>query len=414
MLYLAVKQLFARKKQTALILIGVSFGTMIYVLIAGVQLGLREYISGQLMNNTSHVRISGSDRTIDGKDLTMSFFPGRDIVHWLIAPMGKRGAARLENYLGHAHRLENDPDVYNFAPKLTIPVLVTRAGLRANSELIGIIPSRQMQVTALADYMREGKLQDLESAGGRVVLASGVAEKLGVTVGGTVLLTSGQNEGRPFKVTGIIHLGNHNFDDVVAYAHLRDVQTLGKAHGRVSEISIALVDSSMAYAKAEAWSLLGPDKVEDWERANAAYMQIVKIQDIARFVITVSILIVAAFGIYNILTIMISQKKREIAILRSMGFGAWAVFELFFIQGFVIGVLGGPLGLLIGYTLCRIVGNIDLGFQIGRGNHLLISYNPDIYFTALGFALLSGALASILPAVQAGQMTPMDIIREDR
>ncbi|MEK6624578.1 MAG: ABC transporter permease, partial [Bdellovibrionota bacterium] len=175
MLYLALKQLFARKKQTGLILIGVSFGTMIYVLIAGVQLGLREYISGQLMNNTSHVRISGSDRTIDGKALTESFFSNKDLVRWLIAPMGKRGEARLENYLGHANRLENDPEVYSFAPKLTIPVLVTRAGLRANLELIGIVPSRQVQVTALADYMQEGRLQDLESAGGRVILASGVA-----------------------------------------------------------------------------------------------------------------------------------------------------------------------------------------------------------------------------------------------
>ncbi|MCB0384126.1 MAG: FtsX-like permease family protein, partial [Bdellovibrionales bacterium] len=141
------------------------------------------------------------------------------------------------------------------------------------------------------------------------------------------------------------------------------------------------------------------------------FMQLINIQDIMRYIITSAILIVAAFGIYNVLSIMISQKQKEIAILRSIGYAPDKILRLFMIQGSMLGLLGGGAGLFIGFGACLIIGSIDLGFEIGKGSNLLISYDWDIYATAFVAAQVAAAIASIIPARHAAKLTPLDIIR---
>lgn len=137
----------------------------------------------------------------------------------------------------------------------------------------------------------------------------------------------------------------------------------------------------------------------------------INIQDIVRLVITTSILIVAGFGIYNVLSIMINQKQKEIAILRSIGYAPSRILQLFLVQGLILGFFGGLMGLIFGHSLNLFIESIELGFEIGKSNHMLISYRPSIYITAFVAAQISATIASILPARKAAKMTPLDIIR---
>src|SRR3989344_8369706 len=161
MWFLAFKQMFSRKKQTILIFLGISFGTMIYVIIAGVQLGMREYIAEQLLNNTAHVIISGNERVIDKDDIRERTFPSEALVQWILPPAGKREESRLDNPQGWFLRLENSPDVVAYAPKLTVNAIVSRGSLRQNITLSGILPERHTRVTNLEEYMKEGSLLQL-------------------------------------------------------------------------------------------------------------------------------------------------------------------------------------------------------------------------------------------------------------
>ena len=117
MLYLAFRQMLSRKKQTLLIFLGVSFGTMIYIVIAGLQFGFRSYLYEQLLNNTSHVLITGKEGDIVEKEITPRFFGENEFVRWLIPPQGKRSESKLENPQSWFDRLSDDPEVIAYAPK---------------------------------------------------------------------------------------------------------------------------------------------------------------------------------------------------------------------------------------------------------------------------------------------------------
>ncbi|MCB0408519.1 MAG: ABC transporter permease, partial [Bdellovibrionales bacterium] len=346
-------------------------------------------------------------------ELRPRFYSEETFVKWIVPPAGKRDEAKLENPQGWFDRLQKDPDVVSYAPRLSINAIINQGRYRSNVMITGIIPAKQTRVTSVEDYMREGSLLDLSGGGNKIVLGSGIVKDLGVSVGETVNVSIGLGEARPFKLVGIVHLGNEQIDDSIAFANIRDVQSLNRTPGRVSEISVALTDISLSKEKASLWSVYTRDKVQGWEEANAQFMQMISIQDIMRAIMTGAILLVAGFGIYNVLSIMIAQKQKEIAILRSIGYGPNKILELFLIQGLLLGAGGGFLGLIFGLTINSLLGSYKLAFEVGKSNHLPISYDASIFITAFLAAQIAAAIASFLPARAAAKLTPLEIIRSD-
>jgi len=132
------------------------------------------------------------------------------------------------------------------------------------------------------------------------------------------------------------------------------------------------------------------------------------IQNFMKHFVSIAILIVAAFGIYNILSIQVNQKKRDIGILRAIGYESRDVLLIFLYQGLLFGVVGGIFGLGIGYGICKYMTQIKIG---GMMDQLIISFEPIIYVLGLLMAILSSALSSLLPAYLAGTLEPIDIVR---
>lgn len=412
MLFLAWRQLTSRKKQTLLILLGISFGTLLFVSISGVQLGFRTYIAEQLLNNTAHILISGAERTIETSEVQDALYKDR-FLRWISPPSGKRDEVRLENYQGWYERLSANPEVIDFSPRLSAQAILANGKFTASANLIGTVPERHMRITSIEKYMKEGSFAALKGGSNHIVIGSGIAKELGTRINQYIRVTSGRGEERPYKVVGILHFGNEQVDETLAFAELRNVQVLTKSPGRVSEIAAALFDIDRAKDIAAEWRLLSKDKVQDWQEANKVFMEVIRVQDIVRYFITSSVLLVAAFGIYNVLTIMISQKRKEIAILRAIGYGPERIRSLVLYQGLMLGLGGGMLGLLLGYLLCRWAGSIDLGIELGGSRNLRISYDLMIYETAFLAANVAAIIASYLPAREAARMTPMEIIRSE-
>ena len=411
MYFLAMKQLFSNKKQTLLILLGISFGTMLFVSISAVQLGFREYMMNALLNNTAHIIIKGSENIIEKTTIQKRFFGEDQFVEWISPPSGKRDESKLENYHGWSERLKNDPNVFDFSPRLSINAILKKGPVKTNVMLVGSLPLRQLRISELEDYIVEGKFQDLESGGNKIVLGIGVSKDLGVRVGQFVDVYTGEGDLKPFKIVGLSKFGDDRTDKTLAFAHLSDVQKLNKTPGRVTEIGVSLIDIEKSKELAQLWSMYTNDKVQDWMSASAMFMEMIRMQDVVRYFIMISILVVAAFGIYNVLSIMINQKKKEIAILRSIGYGPKRILELILYQGVFLGIFGGIVGLLMGLLISVIVESIDLGFELGNSNHLFISYDPSIYSTAFVAAMIASLIASVIPAYTASKLTPIDIIR---
>ncbi len=413
MLFLAKRQLLSRKTQTALIVLGIILGSAAYVIISGMFLGFQNYIINQLINNDANIRVSAHEEVIDPKQMQYTFFGKDSLVNWLIPPSGRRDREHIENPFEWTHRLRENKHVAGFAPQLVSQALLRKGQLSTSVTMIGTEAKAQTTVTNINDYMVSGAFSNLKSGGNRIIIGDGVLAKIGARMGSTILVAVGKSEPKAFKIVGTFHLGVQELDNTTAYANLSDVQKINQTPNQISDIAIRLHDIKLAQNLATQWSLISHDKVQSWDQSKANVMAVFKTQTALRFFMTVSILLVASFGIYNVLSVLINQKKKEIAILRAMGFSPKEIRFLFLYQGLIVGILGGTCGLILGFFICHFIETIPLfKDSTGKVNHLKMSYEWSIYISGFLLAFISSTIASILPAQYASKMTPIDIIRE--
>lgn len=410
MLFLAIRHLLSRKKQTILIFSGIALGTLVYVFIAGLQLGFREFIVEQLVDNDAYVKITAHEEEISEETLTPAFYgKNRPLVSWVVPPFGLRDEAHILYPQGWFERLGKEPEVLAFSEQLVVNAIASRGGAKETIQLMGVIPEKQAAVTIIKQYMMSGNFLAIGHSGNRVVAGTGFLKNIGARLNDTIFLSAGAQNPVPFKVVGSFELGVKQMDDSFVFAALRDVQQLNRTPGRISQIAVRLADVTMARDFAESLNNITRDKVESWDQANAQFLQIFRIQDMFRYFITIGILVVAAFGIYNVLSIIVNQKRREIAILRSLGYPPKDILNLFLIQGLMLGTAGAVVGLILGFLLGYYLANLEFKFMGQRG--FIMSYDPMIYISGFFMAVLSSLVASILPARAASRLTPIDIIR---
>lgn len=413
MFFIAFRQMTARKMQTFLTLLGIVFGSMGYIVISGVMLGFREYLLEQLVNNDAHVKVSPRLEIITREGTEKLLFDPKENISWISEPAGRKDNSEIRSASHWYNILSNDPDVEAFSRQLASKVIISKGSLTDAGSVIGVEPLKHSRVTNIRDNMLYGKFTDLGDSGNKLIMGEGLREQVGIRINESVYLSAGPGKSMPFKVIGSFRTGNKAIDDNVCYASLNDVQTLNRTPGKISSISIRLKDVSLAQEKAAYYLSTNPDRVESWDQANASFLTIFKLQDTIRYAITVIILVVSGFGIYNILNILINQKKREIAILRSIGYEAGDILIIFLIQGVVLGIIGGIAGMMLGWIICDRLTLIRFSnpYFSTKTGYMLISFNYRIYMQSFVLAFLATVFASILPARKAGKMQPIEIIR---
>lgn len=408
MLFLAFRHLIARKRQSILTLLGVALGTGSFITFAAIMTGFQYYIIDQLVNNDAHVRISAEETVISEDSLTPLIFPDKENVFWITLPGGQQQAAKINYPLAWYSRLDQDNRVLAYAPQLSASVIFSKSGLTRGGALRGTVPEQQERVTNIENYMIEGKFSDIRSGGQKILIGDGLREKMGLRMGDSLLVSDGRAAPVPFKVVGVFKLGIVNIDDSTAFAHIRDVQSAIKRPGEISDIAIRLTDVDYSQEFAIQYSSLSQDKVLSWDQSNASILSVFSLQDFIRNFVTIAIMIVASFGIYNVLNIVVNQKRKDIGILRSMGFDGNDIVILFLLQGLVLGFLGGLTGLAIGFLMSQYLGTMQIA---GMTDRLMINYSVDIYLIGLVMAIGASAFSSYLPARSASKLRPIDIVR---
>lgn len=414
MLFLAIKQLLNRKKQSALTLLGIVLGTAAYVVISGIMLGFQLYIIDQLINNDAHIKISAREAYVTPDLVQDALYADNQLVDWKVLPSGKKDNASIEHPQGWFEKLEQDPAVSHYSPQIVTQAILHRGKATMTARIVGINPERQMSITNIESYMVAGNFSDIGHTGNKIVVGDDLLKKIGAGVGESILVSVGKGNPVPFKIIGAFHLGIRGIDDGLVYGSILDIQQLNHTPSQVNTISVRLMDVEKARDLASLWSETSVDKIESWDQANANFLSIFTMQDIVRNSMTISITIVACFGIYNILNMLVNQKKREIAILRSIGFEPKDIRYLFVIQGIFLGILGGLLGLLIGFFACAYLSTVETGTGLSsKGGTMIISFEWSIYAKAFALAFFSSTIAGYLPANSASKMTPIEIIRNE-
>lgn len=411
MMFLSLKHLFSRKKQSILILFGIVIGTAAYVAISGMMLGFQTKLMDQLVNNDAHIRISAREELLTAESLDS--FSEAAHVFWTIAPSGRKDSEKIEYPIGWFNKLNNDPDVTFFVPQVNLNVIFNRDRVTQSGRLIGSDPVKQEKMSNIKQYMIAGKFTDISNSGNHIVIGKLLLEKLGGRLSETILISSGKGAPQPFKIVGIFETGSRNIDESTVFSSLSDSQKLRGTPSEITDIAVKILDPTLAQEKASAWKSSSREKVLSWQESSATILSVFKTQDIVRNSMTVSIIVVASFGIYNILSILVSQKRRDVAILRSMGFTPSDIVQLFFNQGLILGIVGGFIGLILGAIICWLISQIQIdpgriGTSSGR---MIISFDYSIYVKAFAIAIAATVFSSILPARLAGKLDPMDIIR---
>ncbi len=414
MLFLAIHQLLARPRQTLLALMGIIFGTAAYLILSGIMLGFRELLIQRLINTAAHISIKAEEATIEEHSLDGFFFPG-SLVHWTVPPVSHDEPPHLQYPQGWFDRLDADEKVKAYAPQMVAQALVSRGKLSRTISLIGVEAAKQVQATDVQNDMTVGNFLDLDKGGFQIIIGEALGQKLGLHLNDTLNIVTIKGSVIPSKVAGFFSTGMVQIDEVVAYAPIHYVQQVNQTPGQVSQIIVKLNDITLAKEVADQWAALSREKIQSWDEANANFLTVFKMQDTIRYTLSFVVLLIAAFGIYNILNMIVQQKRGEIAILRSMGFEASDIIQLFLSQGIILGFIGGLLGLGVGTLACLYIQSIQFGTNMGMSsvNHMLIAWHGYFYVVAFLMAFLSGIVAGFLPAYAASRLHPIEILRAE-
>ncbi len=338
----------------------------------------------------------------------------------------------LTDWVALQQQLEQHESVLGAAPYIRGQALANRGGTVRGIELSAVDPQLQQRVSLVEDYMLVGSLLDLQSGEFNIVIGSILARRLRVTVGDQVTIVLPRVSVTPvgifprmrrFNVVGVFEVGAQ-LDASEAFIHLRDGQRLFAMGEGVQGIQLQFDDIYRAGTiLSELASQLPPEyRFKDWSSLQGSLFQAVKMEKIMVALMLFIIVAVAAFNIVSILTMMVMDKRSDIAVLRTMGASAGQVLGLFLVQGLSIGLLGVALGVLFGVPLALHVGDVVaaleglLQFQVFDPTVYFITTLPsrldwnDVLWTVVGSLVLT-LLATIYPAWRAGQIQPAEVLR---
>jgi lipoprotein-releasing system permease protein len=322
--------------------------------------------------------------------------------------------------------------VAGVAPYVEIQALAVRTPEMLPVILRGIDANAEPKVTQLKGTITRGHLSDLRTGSGNVLLGAVVAERLGLAAGDelTLLIPTVGPDGTPepklrqLTVAGTFEVGSPEPDSTLVFAPIEDVRTLGSA-GRSGEgLRVKLKDALAAPSVAEGLARLLPPTltVRDWTQDNASYFRAIRIEKTMMSIILLLIVAVAAFNLVAMLVMVVTDKRTDIAILRTLGAAPRRVLGIFITQGLVIGWLGVAAGIAVGLTVALNVSSIVPFLQGTFGFEIM---DPDVYYNTLIpsevhagniviitlAALAMTGLAVIYPAIRASRTAPAEALR---
>ena len=236
---------------------------------------------------------------------------------------------------------------------------------------------------------------------------------MALDVGDRVQISTITGEVFPLKIVGLYQSGIADIDAVQSFANLKTVQRiLGEAENYVTDINVKLYDIDKALPLSKKIEQQFNIKAIDIKTANAQFETGTTIRNLITYAVSITLLIVAGFGIYNILNMLIYEKMNDIAILKATGFSGKDVQLIFMSQAMIIGVVGGLLGLLIGFGLASFIGTIPFQTEaLPTVGTYPINLNPWFFVIGITFALISTFFAGYLPSRKAKKIDPVKIIR---
>ena len=404
--------LLAKKKQTAVAALGVTFGIGMFIIMMSFMTGLNQLLDGLVLNRTPHVQIYNKTAPTEIQP-SDKYFDALSNLNYIHSIKPKSRLERIHNALPILAELKKNEQVKGATPQATCKVFYLAGSNNLNGIISGIEVNEEVRLFNFKDYIVKGDVNSLIKKKNSVLLGAGVAKKLSLSVGDKIQIVNTNGANFSLSIGGIYQSGLAEVDDVQSYVNLKMAQQiLGTGGNYISRIHIKLNDIQDAIPISNLIKNLYDVEALDIKTANAQFDTGSDIRTLISYAVSITLLIVAGFGIYNILNMFIYEKMNDIAILKATGFTGKDVMYIFIVQALVIGILGGVLGIGLGYGVSLIIDGIPFVTEaLPTIKTYPINYDPLFYVTGITFALVSTFLAGYLPARKAQQIDPVEIIR---
>jgi lipoprotein-releasing system permease protein len=404
---IAFTHIAGRGRQTLVAVLGVAVGVGFSIAMAALMQGGQDDFVKQLVDTMPHVQVTDEQRAARRQPAEEVFdsveifgLRPREDRRGIINPTA--ALSWLKGWIPG-----------RIAASLTTQGVIRYSGRDVGAAVIGIDPETERGVSPIVEDFRQGSFAALEAGGNNIVVGDVMARRLGAGLGDTITAVASEGQSRNFKIVGLFHTGTTARDEGEAYVLLKNAQILSARPNAINEIRIKLDNPGNAPAVARRIEAEFGYKSVAWQEANEAILEALVIRNVIMYTVVAAIMLVAGFGIFNIISTITHEKARDIAIMKSLGFAEADMRRLFLLEGVAIGAGGSALGWLLGFSLVYALSLVRFelaatGQEITR---LPIAWSLLHYVIASAFALGSAAVAGYLPARRAARLNPVDIIR---
>ncbi|WP_276974821.1 FtsX-like permease family protein [Flavobacterium filum] len=404
--------LFARLKQTMVAAFGVTFSITMFITLLSFMAGLNKMLDNLILNRTPHIRLYNEilPTKIQPINRALEFANDYNFIQH-IKP--KNDLLDIRNSEAIINSLKKDKYAMGVAPKLVTPIFYNVGVINLTGVLNGIDVDAENKLFTFQDYVVEGKTTSLKNTPYSIIIGIGAAKKMLVQIGDNIQITTVTGQIFPLKVVGFFQSGIEELDKVQSYTTLATCQKImGKPNSYITDIQIKLKDITLAPSTAKKYKHLYATEAIDIQTANSQFETGSSVRTLISYAVGITLLIVAGFGIYNILNMMIYEKMDSIAILKATGFSGKDVNRIFIFIALTIGIVGGVLGLIFGFGLSAVIAQIPFSTaSLPTVKTYPISYNPIFYIIGAIFSLITTYFAGYFPSKKASKIDPVDIIR---
>lgn len=410
-LNIALHLLRARLKQTIVTAVGVTFGIAMFISLVSFMHGLNDLLDGLMLNRTPHVLLYNEIKPSEKQPVSLDG-DYKNNVNFIHSIKPKDRGKSIYNGKTIIKVLKEDARIIDVAPKVTMPVFFNSGTIEISGIVNGIDVLPEEKLFKISDYIVEGKVADLLQ-NNSIIIGKGLADKMLLSKGDIIKITTSKGNLASLKIVGISEIGIAEIDNTMSYTSLATVQKiLGEPTNYITDIQIKLFDMASAPAVAKEFRDKFNLDTIDYQTANSQFETGSTVRSIISYAVGVVLLIVAGFGIYNILNMMIYEKMDSIAILKATGFSGNDVKWIFVSLSIIIGLAGGLFGLLFGYIFSSIIDVIPFETaSLPTIKTYPINYNPLFYVIGITFALFTTTIAGLFPALKASKVDPVEIIR---
>ncbi len=404
--------LLARWKQTLVAAIGVTFSITMFITLLSFMNGLNDLLDGLIINRTPHVRLykevkASEIQPIDG------FTKYKNSYNFVSSIKPKKERLEIFDNVAIISALEKDSRVLGVAPKITAQVLYNVGAIDLTGVINGIDVDAENKLFLFKDNVTVGNYIDLKNTSNSIILGKGVAKEMMANIGDVIQVTSAKGERIQLKVVGFFESGLADVDKVQSYASISTTQKLlGVSNNYITDIQIKLKDILIAPQVSKEYQHLFRVSAIDIQTANSQFETGSSVRTLISYAVGITLLIVAGFGIYNILNMMIYEKMDSIAILKATGFSGSDVNCIFLTIALSIGIFGGLFGLIFGFGLSSFIDQIPFNTAaLPTVKTYPIDYNIKFYIIGGLFSIVTTYLAGYFPSRKASKIDPVIIIR---